>query len=227
MRAEGELPRRGKRGWPGPSAPTIFTGSGASVSEALCRNRSHKGSNLNSITHQGWAVARTEYRKRSCLSRAAPFSFFLHLAALPFAGRYASPLGGSPQCAHWGIGARDSPPRARLRRLRFAISSELNLSFFASAPVFASSAPVLFFFPAPTPCAAADRPGQNARRRVFARGFASEFGSYSSRMRARKSATACFPPASTEGREGSMGSSAPSTVRQTPPASSTISLPAA
>ena len=112
------------------SAPTIFTGSGASVSEALRGNRSHKGSNLNSITHQGWAVARTEYRKRSCLSRAAPFSFFLHLAALPFAGRYASPLGGSPQCAHWGIGARDSPPRARLRRLRFAISSDLNLSFF-------------------------------------------------------------------------------------------------
>ncbi len=194
------------------SAPTGITGSGASGSEALCRNRSHKGSNLNSITHQGWAVARTEYRKRSCLSRAAPFSFFLHLAALAFAGLL-----------------RDSPPRARLRRLRFAISSDLNLSLFASAPVFASSAPVLFFFPAPTPCGepAADRPGQNARLRVFARGFASEFGSYSSRMRARKSATACFPPASTEGREGSMGSSVPSIVRQTPPASSTISLPAA
>ena len=31
MRAEGELPRRGKRGWPGPSAPTIFTGSGETL----------------------------------------------------------------------------------------------------------------------------------------------------------------------------------------------------
>ena len=137
--------------------------------------------------------------------------------------------------------SKSSPPECRFS-CNFSLDKQREVEF--AACVCGSVCKYLFFFrplrcllrlrqrfsfPAPAPCekTAADRPGQNARRRVFARGFASEFGFYSSRMRARKSATACFPPASTEGREGSMGSSVPSTVRQTPPASSTISLPAA
>ena len=102
MRAEGELPRRGKRGWPGPSAPTIFTGSGASVSEALRGNRSKQVSLLNTIRTQVGQPRVLSIETELFIARTRPF---LSSSTLPHC-----PLRACFATAHKGRGCGDSGP---------------------------------------------------------------------------------------------------------------------